>query len=474
MGVGVSWGLCCFPFQLVLLFLLLLSDNAICGNIVNTLPGFQGSLPFKLETGYVGVEDSELFYYFVESTGKPRIDPLLFYIVGGPGCSALNGLLYQVGPLAFNGTDYSGGIPQLVLASYPWTKTASIVFPDVPVNTGFSYATTPEGSRMSDTISARQTYKFLRKWLIEHPEYISNRIYIATDSYSGLFAPIISQYILDGNAAGHQPYIHLIGFLSGSPHTNTPLEENSRIPYAHNMALISDKLYEAAKENCNGWYYEVDPLNAKCVEALEPIFQCLGDIYAENVLGPNCAQISPKPDDELDGRKIIETRRFPHPSLKHKSQDWWCKNFIHMLSYIWANNKTVQEALYVREGTVQRWYRCSIAVDDAYNKDIKNVVPYQKNLTKTGLQVLLYTGDLDMVISHISTEQWLRSLNLTVDVSWMPWFVDGQVAGYRIVYSNSGYRLIYATLKGSGHSPTEYFHQRCFEMFERWIHFYPL
>lgn len=36
------------------------------------------------------------------------------------------------------------------------------------------------------------------QWLIEHPDYISNRIYIAADSYSGLLVPIISQHILDG------------------------------------------------------------------------------------------------------------------------------------------------------------------------------------------------------------------------------------------------------------------------------------
>ncbi|XP_020222465.2 serine carboxypeptidase-like 17 [Cajanus cajan] len=443
------------------------------GNIVKTLPGFQGPLPFKLETGYVSVEESELFYYFVESTGKPRIDPLLLYLVGGPGCSGLNALFYQVGPLAFNGTEYSGGIPQIILKSHAWTKTASIIFPDVPVGTGFSYATTPQGYLMSDTISARQTYKFLRKWLIEHPEYISNRIYIATDSYSGIFAPIISQYILDGNAAEHQPFINLIGFLSGSPHINTSLEGNSKVPYAHNMALISDKLYEAAKENCNGWYYEVDPSNAKCVEALLPISQCVGDIYEDNVLESNCALISPKPDDESAQRALKEARRFPHPSPKHKFKDWWCKNFVYILSDIWANNKTVQEALYVREGG-QRWYRCNLVVKYAYNYDIRNVIPYQKNLTNSGLQILVYGGDLDMVIPHISTEKWLRNLNLTIDTSWTPWFVDGQVAGYKVIYSNTGYRLTYATLKGAGHSPTEYFHERCFEMFQRWIHFYPL
>lgn len=39
----------------------------------------------------------EFFYYFIESEGFPGADPLLLYYNGGPGCSGLNGFLYQIG-----------------------------------------------------------------------------------------------------------------------------------------------------------------------------------------------------------------------------------------------------------------------------------------------------------------------------------------------------------------------------------------
>ncbi|KAJ0091198.1 hypothetical protein Patl1_13786 [Pistacia atlantica] len=65
-------------------------------------------------------------------------------------------------------------------------------------------------------------------------------------------------------------------------------------------------------------------------------------------------------------------------------------------------------------------------------------------------------------------------LDITLDEDWRPWYVSGQVAGYTMKYSNYGYRLTYATLKGAGHSPTEWKGRECYEMFERWIHFYPL
>ena len=122
-----------------LLFLLLVSGTAVSHWIVKTLPGFPGELPFKLETGYallvsvvktiylnlfskdfienrlidwwwcwwefvyryISVGEVEFFYYFVESEGNPGADPLLLYINGGPGCSALNGFLYQIGMIFF-------------------------------------------------------------------------------------------------------------------------------------------------------------------------------------------------------------------------------------------------------------------------------------------------------------------------------------------------------------------------------------
>ncbi|XP_059654612.1 serine carboxypeptidase-like 17 [Cornus florida] len=124
------------------------------------------------------------------------------------------------------------------------------------------------------------------------------------------------------------------------------------------------------------------------------------------------------------------------------------QNFHYMLSDIWTNYKSVQEALHVRPNTTKEWFRCNVTIiSESYTEDIDSVVGYHRNLTNTGLQVLTFSGDHDMVMPHNGIEEWITSLHLTIDSDWRPWFVEGQVAGYTRKYTNDGYRFTYATIK---------------------------
>nr|GMD36508.1 serine carboxypeptidase-like 17 [Ipomoea batatas] len=443
--------------------------EAAAGSPVKFLPGFDGPLPFHLETGYMGVgknEEVQLFYYFIKSDSNPEEDPLILWITGGPGCSPLRAIIQEIGPLLIEPVEYNGSLPRLLPFPYSWTKVASFIFLDLPVGTGFSYATTSNGAQSDNLLTGNNAYEFLRKWLADYPEFISNPFYVGGDSYSGITVPIVTEMISNDNEIGIKPFIQLKGYIVGNGLT-FPDEGNYRIPFAHRMALISDELYESLKTNCKGEYLDTDLTNLLCQQDLQTYNQLIEGIYPNNILEPICLS-----DDSSTSSSLIMLngqRRFlyeKHQKLKNpdllpglKCRDDWNK-----LSEYWANDYRAREALHVRKGTKGEWEHCTSNLPFA--RIINNTIPYHERLSKKGYRSLVYSGDHDMLITYLSTQAWIKLLNYTIVDDWRPWMVEGQVAGYTRAYAN---RMTFATVKGGGHTAPEFRPSECQAMFERWI-----
>ncbi|XP_022977026.1 serine carboxypeptidase-like 7 isoform X2 [Cucurbita maxima] len=454
----------------VLLFLAVSSAAAASSWTVKYLPGFSGPLPFELETGYVGVGDSEevqQFYYFVKSQGNPQTDPLMTWFTGGPGCSALSGLAFEVGPINFKVEPYNGSLPQLILNPLTWTKKASILFIDSPVGTGFSYSRTLKGSKKGDFGQVQQNHQFLRKWLLDHPQFLSNPFYVGGDSYTGIVVPPLTLAISEGNKDA-VPVINLQGYILGNPVTVRKTNDNSRVPYAHRMNLIPTQLYELLRSNCKGEYENIEPDNMKCMKHVAAYKKCVSRINQWCITCPFCEDVSSAPNDDKFGRRrslfnsseeqlLLAPRVLPPPLL-------YCQEYKYFLSYYWANDCRVRKALHIREGTKGEWIRCQSRKD--YQYDIMNSVPYHAKLSSKGYRSLIFSGDHDMMVPVINTAEWIESLNYPVVDNWRTWLgMDDQVLGYTTTFANN---MTFATIKGGGHTP-EYMPYESDVMFTRWI-----
>ncbi|KAF6165333.1 hypothetical protein GIB67_018777 [Kingdonia uniflora] len=115
----------------------------------------------------------------------------------------------RLGLLQFVVSKYDGSLPKLTSNPYSWTKVANILFIDSPVGAGFSYSETAEGNISGERQTCWQTYEFLKKWLIGHPEFLPNPIYVGGVSYGGFTVPLVVQHISDANKAGIEPFVNL-------------------------------------------------------------------------------------------------------------------------------------------------------------------------------------------------------------------------------------------------------------------------
>ncbi|KAG5148743.1 hypothetical protein JHK82_015624 [Glycine max] len=148
----------------------------------------------------------------------------------------------------------------------------------LPVSSGFTYARIEHAAQRSDWMLVHQVHQFLRKWLIDHQQILSNEVYIGGDSYSGISIPVIVQEISQGNEKGVKPWINLQGYLLGNP-SITRREDNYKIPFAHEMTLISDELYESLQKNCKGEYIYVDTRNVLCSRDMESFHEVCNLFY---------------------------------------------------------------------------------------------------------------------------------------------------------------------------------------------------
>ncbi|KAK8962539.1 Serine carboxypeptidase-like 18 [Platanthera guangdongensis] len=450
----------------IIFFFSLLFPSLSAFNKITHLPGFDGPLPFQLETGYVTVREetgAEIFYFFVESEKNPSEDPLILFLLGGPGCSSLNGMMLDMGPLRFKVDGFDGKLPSLFANPYAWTKISNMIFVDWPIGTGFSYSNSAEDYTTEDVKATKLIYKFLRKWLLDHPRFLSNPLYMGGDSYGGKVAVLVAHNIVEGNEGGQLPLIDIKGYAVGNAATGENVDTSTQAPHAYGLGIISKELYTLIQTTCAGEDYK-NPKNALCATHLDTFNEYLSEINSYSILDPNCPDEPPSTNEMTASRSLEEnTEEFLTSSLL---PDTSCIT-AELLTNYWGNHPLVLKALHVKEGTIKRFIRCDFNVNSYhYKRSIRSSVPYHFNLTTRGLRALVYNGDHDLRIPFLGSLAWIRSFKFPVLEQWRSWHVEGQVAGYTMLFSNN---LTFATVKGGSHVAPGKKPMECFNMFERWI-----
>jgi cathepsin A (carboxypeptidase C) len=189
-------------------WLLATAEAAIDKDEIKSLPGWEGALPSRHWSGYLevpgakggvdGVGSKFYHYWFVESEGNPKTDPVALWLNGGPGSSSLIGFLTENGPFETNDaslTENTTVTPKLFHRETGWQKAASYIYLESPAGVGFSYCDY-ENCTNSDTSTAIDNHRVLKKFFAGFPEFAKNDFFITGESYAGVYCPTLAEQIM--------------------------------------------------------------------------------------------------------------------------------------------------------------------------------------------------------------------------------------------------------------------------------------
>lgn len=437
-----------------LVFLLLFTVTLAfpADDLVTKLPYLDDALNFRFFSGYLHPRRSpkrHLHYVFLESQNSPGVDPLVIWFNGGPGCSSMDGLLYEHGPYLINSDGKS-----FTKNEKAWNKVANILYIESPIGVGFSYSD-DERYVMDDTSTTKDAADAIENFFEKFSSFQGRKTYITGESYAGVYVPALC---LEIKKRGKNSNINLQGFGLGNGISSYELNDNSLMFFAYHHGLFSETLWEnlithccqdgiPLKDRCN-FHNSYDPTCEKYVlQGMNAVYSSGVNFY--NLYG-TCEHASvPKYKQSLDllfqKVHLLKSKR-PHLQKSKYHANVPCIDSDG--ADIYLNLPEVQKALNVITQHGREWAICSHIL--SYERQFDTMRPVYDQLFEIyKLPGLHYNGDTDMACNFIGNNWFVESLDRKVTSEWKSWRLpnDAQVSGFVQKYDY----LTFYTIKGAGH-----------------------
>ncbi|AOW03211.1 Alpha/Beta hydrolase protein [Yarrowia lipolytica] len=421
-----------------------ISTTSLNGNTLRVAdPSSLGVDTVQQYSGYVDIEeeDKHLFYWFFESRNDPKNDPVILWLNGGPGCSSMTGLFFELGPSNIN--------EDLTLShnEFSWNQNASVIFLDQPVNVGFSHS--PNRIKNSRD-GAKDVNTFLNLFFDKFPQYKDLDFHIAGESYAGHYIPAIATEIQSNR---HTNNFNLSSLLIGNGITDSRTQIEGYEPMAcgkgGHPAILSP-------EDCNKIHESVP----KCQKLIDLCYEtntryaCVApSVYCDNAIFSSFSKT---------GLNVYDIREQCGESALCYSQIEWITNYL--------NQDHVLEALGA-EIEVFEGCKNSVGVDFGFDGDGNR--PFHgdiADLLDDGLPILIYAGDKDFICNWVGNKMWTDALEWTGAEKFgkaeiRNWTVNGENAGE--VKTAKG--LTYLRVYEAGHMVPFNQPEVALDMVNRWV-----
>mmetsp|Transcript_62711 Transcript_62711/g.149608 ORF Transcript_62711/g.149608 Transcript_62711/m.149608 type:complete len:481 (-) Transcript_62711:246-1688(-) len=460
-------GLACLLAQSLVLALAAPAEDK-----VSSLPGWSGDLPSTWYSGYLSFGVKHLHYVLVEAETSPQTAPVVLWMNGGPGCSSMDGLFYEHGPLLVN----EGG-SALVRNNFAWSKLATMLYLEAPVGVGYSYSENKTDlEHLNDEQTASDNLQALKVFFSLYPELKSRDFYVSGESYAGVYVPTLSHKIFQDSSVDW----NMKGFIVGNGIFSWKLMQASTVPFLYGHGAISSRAMKKIDTACHGDYVknvteECEQLVNKAQQASQGLnfydfyrdcFQ-KGDAQSNGILTGR--EIGKKPELLLD---LVQRPRPVHPALMadRVGEDVPCIDSVGGTEYLGRSD--VRSALHIAS-SLPGWAICSGSI--AYSRNMSYFAPEHYRAMKDKYKILVYNGDTDMACDYVADQWGVDLVGAEVDskMDWVPWKVskgDGsQISGFITKYVTKGPGMYFATVKGAGHMVPQWKPQEASELLDRFL-----
>ncbi|XP_062847729.1 probable serine carboxypeptidase CPVL [Trichomycterus rosablanca] len=406
-------------------------------SVVDPLPGAN----VKSYSGYLTVNksyNSNLFFWFFPAQVKPESAPVLLWLQGGPGGTSMFGLFVEHGPYFVHRNLTLG------YREFPWTSRYSVLYVDNPVGTGWSFTDDDRGYARNQDDVGRDLYSALVQFFQIFSEFQSNDFYATGESYAGKYVPAIGYYIHKNNPSA-QVKINFKGVAIGDGLCDPELMLGGYSGFLYETGLVDELQQQYVKQQTDAAVKLIQ--QQKFIQAFK-VFDSLlnGDLdpypsFFQNATGCtnyfNYMQCQEPEDQEYFGRFVTL------PAVRRA---------IHVGNLTFHDGSEVEKHL----------------LEDV----MKSIKPWL-GVLMDNYRVLMYSGQLDVIVAAPLTERFLLTVNWTgadqyKQAERFHWKVqpsDTEVAGY-IRQVGEFYQVI---VRGGGHILPYDQPRRSFDMIDRFL-----
>jgi len=370
-------------------------------------------------SGFFTVEEkhkSNMFFWYIPcQEAEKKVAPLVIWLQGGPGAPSTFGLFAENGPFVIH-----ANLSSVTQRDYSWTKSFNMLYFDQPVGTGFSFTDIPEGLAKDQEQIAQQLYEALKQFYQLFPDLLKSDLYLTGESYGGKYVPYFASKIHEENAKTTNVKMNLKGLA------------------------IGDGLYDAAQQLDHGDHlFQVGLADEKYVATFDQLISAAKTHVEQGQLEEAAKIFNEQMDYYRKESGLWDVENFS-TDLKSDPQA-----YIQYVAFF--KRPDVKRAIHV--GKDQVFGANNNKVGATLQPDVpRSSLPKLEQLLDAGYDVMVYHGQLDVIIPYSTTQKMFENMTWNKTVAYrkskrFPWKVGKAVAGYVRKVDN----FVEVLVRNSGH-----------------------